>query len=685
MIAKTWSNLLLFTVTVLFVSGCCCNRISKLEPASNVKLKNFYTDNMVFQRDMPIVLCGTGSPGGKVTADFNGTSGQSEVAANGSWKLSLPPQPAGGPFTLTVSGKKQTVLKNVLIGDVWICSGQSNMEFRLKNAINAKQETAAANYPEIRLFTVRKAKSPKKPAKDVIGKWQVCTSKTASGFSAVGYFFGRKLYRDLKIPIGLINSSWGGTMIEPWISYKGFASSPEYSNIIKSVRASGENTPETEKARLQKQMKTYATWYDTVLNKYKKEAAIAGNWQVTDLPDAKNWKTKMVPASGDSIFSEVDGVAWFRKTVNIPARMAEKTLVLSLGAIDDCDETFFNGVKIGATGPTIPSHWAVKRRYKVPANLVKAGKNVIAVRIIDVFSSGGIRGPASLMYIKQGKNKIKLAGKWRYKTESVFDPKTMPKRPAFAISPSSQQFPTTLYNAMISPLTSMPVRGAIWYQGESNAGAPELYKKLLPLLIKDWRDNWHNPDMSFFFVQLASFERHTPKKPLPADYFKKQSPGDPKWARLREAQLETLSVPNTGMAVAIDIGDPIDIHPRNKQDVGTRLALAAERITYGMKIPYSGPSYLSMQPEKGKIRLKFLHVCGGLESKGGQLKQFAIAGKDRKFVWANAKIDGNTVVVWSDKVKDPVAVRYAWSKYPEGCNLYNKAGLPASPFRTDNW
>jgi sialate O-acetylesterase len=680
---KLWSGVLSLLVSLLFVSGCCCNEFAGLEPASNVKLQNFYTSNMVFQRNMPIVICGTGTPGGKVCVEINGTRGQAKVIADGTWKASLPPQPAGGPYTVTVKGKKQIVLKNIMFGEVWICSGQSNMAFSVKSSNNSKKEIAAANYPDIRLFTVKKVTSPNRPQADVIGEWTVCAPKTISNFSAAGYFFGRKLHQDLKIPIGLIDSSWGGTLIEPWISYTGFTSSNDFNDIAKTVAES--TNPKSHKKAGEPHKKAYMTWINLVKKHYQKEAEAAKGWSAKVLAEEKSWKKMKLPGSIESNDLTMNGMIWFRKTIDIPAAWAGKPVALSLGKIDDCDETYFNGVKVGSTGAEVNNHWAIKRKYTIPGKLVKSGKNVIAIRVMDEYSSGGLLGPARLMFVKQGEQKLKLTGIWRYKVESVMDAKKLPVRPTPMTSTSSRQFPTTLYNGMISPLTALSIRGAIWYQGESNAGAPERYKRLLPLLIKDWRRAWNNPDLVFIFAQLAAFERHTPKQPLPADYFKKRSPGNPSWARLREAQLETLSVPKTGMAVTIDIGDPIDIHPGNKQDVGIRLALAAERIAYGKKIPFSGPLYAGMKRKEDRIKLNFLHTSGGLISKGGKLKQFAIAGKDKKFVWAKAKINGDTIIVWSDKVKDPVAVRYAWSKYPEGCNLYNKAGLPASPFRTDKW
>ena len=387
--------------------------------------------------------------------------------------------------------------------------------------------------------------------------------------------------------------------------------------------------------------------------------------------------------------ADFDGIFWYRRTVTIPAEWAGKELTLSIGAVDDCDETFFNGEKVGATGTSTPNYWSVPRVYKIPGKLVRAGANTIAVRVADMYSNGGLMGPEPLLYLQLGNDKndrIRLNGAWKYKVEFKIDTQKLGTRPTppddLSISQSSPHFPATLYNSMVAPWTVYPIRGVIWYQGESNAGAYEEYMKLHPLLIQDWRNKWNNPEMPFLFIQLAAFERHSPSKPGPADFWKNRQPSDSSWPKLREVQTATLAIPNTGMAVAIDVGNPFDIHPADKQTLGYRLGKEAERICYGSREISAGPLYERMTVEGNKVRLFFKNTGSGLVAKDGAPASFAIAGKDGNFVWADAKIDGDTVLVWSDKVKEPVEVRYAWAGYPGNANLYNKEGFPASPFRT---
>ena len=664
--------------------GCKSSQseIAGLPPAKEIKLKNVYSDNMIFQRGKPMIFIGTGTPEHKVTISVNKSSTAAKIDKDGNWTLSLPGQPVGSSYTISIAGEKTLELKNVAVGDIWFCSGQSNMEWPVRRTDDANTVIASANYPDIRLFTVKKTRSPFELKQDVsaAGSWQPCTPETIPGFSAAGFFFGRKLHLDLGIPIGLINASWGGTRIEPWISLEAFAASEEFKDVAKNIATDSlkQNEPKPKVDPIVK-------WLNDIEKFYVKEKLAAEAWSKPDLKDTADWKNTKLPESFSSLGLDIDGMVWFRKTIEIPAGTAGKELMLSLGRIDDCDVTYFNGVKVGETGPEVPQHWSKLRKYKLPGELVKAGTNLIAVRVLDSYGDGGLLGPAKEMYITNDQLNIPLNNEWTFKLEYAIDYQKNPRRPSASVDKNSQQYPTTLYNAMVYPLTDFPIKGAIWYQGESNAGAPKKYLHLKELLIKDWRRAWNEPNMPFFFVQLAAFYRHTPGKPLEKDFFEKLEPTDPNWAYLRESQLKTLGIPYTGMAVTIDIGDPIDIHPTNKKDVGDRLALAAEKIAYGKDVCYSGPIYKSHKVEGDKVRISFDNLCGGLKTDGKALKQFAVAGEDRKFVWAQAKIDGNAIIVSSDKVKNPVAVRYAWSMYPEGCNLFNNAGLPASPFRTDDW
>ena len=380
--------------------------------------------------------------------------------------------------------------------------------------------------------------------------------------------------------------------------------------------------------------------------------------------DMSDWKSMPIPGFWEeSVLKGFDGVVWLRKTVDIPAQWQNAKLTLSLDAIDDNDITYYNGVEVGRT-----EGWNVPRKYSIPATLVKTGKAVILVRASDTGGGGGMYGdPAKLNLSQNADKSISLAGEWQYKIGSNLN-----ELPTALKNWNDPNRPTVLYNAMINPIVPFTIKGAIWYQGESNADKAYQYRELFPLMIKDWRKQW-NLNFPFYFVQLANF---TPTS---------EQPEESNWAELREAQLQTLHLENTGMAVTIDIGEAKDIHPKNKQEVGRRLSVMARADVYGAKIPFSGPIYDSYIVEGNTIRIKFKHADGGLKTLNGEpLKGFAIAGLDHKFQWAEVRIDGNDVVVSSKEVVNPIAVRYAWATNPV-CNLNNAADLPASPFRTDDW
>ena len=687
---------LLALAGMLFVGGCCLFR--QPDPAENFTVHKVYGDYMVLQCDRPIKISGTAEPGKavKVTIDDNSTVATADE--NGEWIATLPAMEPGGPYTVTVTGKddKGVAFEDVLIGEVWMCSGQSNMEMPVSSTgqfwrvLGHEREVANANYPQIRLFNTaaRKSVAPMGPVKEIAGPgWVVCSPDTVGPFSAAGYFFGRQIHQDLKVPVGLINSSWGGTPIESWISEQGYRSAGRTKELLQidAIKMSPEEFQKAAAELRAKSQKEFSDWENRFFSTYAAESAAAADWKNADFNDS-DWGKAEVPSV---LPGDYDGVGWYRTTVNIPEAWAGKALVLKLGAVDDCDETYFNGEKIGATGTDTKQYWSVERAYPIAGDKVKPGKAVIAVRVIDMFATGGILGPkVSLALQDDPKTAINLAGQWKYKVEFKADLAKIGARPAppddVNVGSSSPAFPSTLYNSMIAPWTVYPIRGAIWYQGEANAGAYVDYMTLHPLLIADWRERWDNPDLAFIFVQLAPFESHQPDRRLPDDFWKAREPEDPSWAKLREVQTATLKVPNTGMAVCIDAGDHSDIHPANKQVVGFRLAREAERICYGREGVSAGPLYDKMEIEGDRIRVHFTNVGSGLKTKNSPMVQsFAIAGKDGKFVWATAKIDGDTVVVWSDQVKEPTAVRYAWANYPGNPNLFNEEGFPASPFRTD--
>ena len=637
---------------------------------AEVRVPSIIGDNMVLQQGMKVRIWGTASPGERVAISFNSKTARTTADLGGRWQTLIGPFKAGGPFVLTIEATNTLTYKNVLVGEVWICSGQSNMEFPLVNAKGGAEAVARGNYPEIHLFTVDKSTAAS-PLDNVKGRWVVTTPDQVGQFSAVGYFFGRELYQRLKMPIGLIHTSWGGTPAEAWTSHEALAANPELKPIIDRYQESLKSLPQ----RQQDYERALAQWEEK--NIYadpgnKGEALGYANVAF----NAADWKKMNLPQYIETAGLNIDGAVWFRKEVDLPAGWAGKDLVLNLTAIDDYDTTYFNGTSVGGIGKETPNSYMTPRRYAIPASLVRAGRNVIAVRVFDAAGEGGFGGAGQMTLARPSAKQndaIKLDGAWDYKVELALEPKrpdwgSRPQAPG----PNNQNSPSVLYNAMIAPLTPYAIRGAIWYQGESNAERAYQYRTLFPLLIRDWRQAWGEGDSPFYFVQLANWQP------------RKAAPGESEWAELREAQTMTLREPHTGMAVIIDIGDTNDIHPRNKLDVAHRLAVWALADTYHQKVESSGPLFQSYSIDGDKVRIRFTH-SGGLKTADAQApKGFAIAGADRKFIWADARIDGETIVVSSHNVPSPVAVRYAWADNPS-LNLYNGANLPASPFRTDDW
>jgi sialate O-acetylesterase len=623
---------------------------------AQLRLPKIFGDSMVLQRNAPLRVWGWAAPAEAITVQFHQQQRSVKADANGNWEAELAPEQVGGPYDLQVKGKTTITLHGILMGDVWVCSGQSNMEMPVKGwsqVVNADQEIAAANYPRIRLFTVEKNVQGK-PMEDVkSGSWQTCTPQSIPPFSAVGYFFGRELHQQLNIPIGLINSTWGGTDIESWISRKGFESEPYY-NWLTAI------TPEISTAGMtamkDKQMQAYLA--SMQLNNI--DTATIKQWPSVDLDD-NQWRTMHVPELWESQLPgpKFDGVIWYRKEINIDEADAGKPAVLHLAMIDDNDVTYVNGVQVGAV-----QGYNVKRVYNIPGSILKKGKNVIAVRVQDTGGGGGIYGETEDCVLTIDEKKIALAGSWKFRIESM--------QTSTGIGPND--YPSVLYNGMISPLVKLPIKGAIWYQGENNAGRAWEYRKAMPLLINDWRMRWKQPAMPFYFVQLTSFNNANGN-----------SNKGSSWAELREAQAMACTLPNTGMAVTIDVGEPGDIHPHNKQDVGKRLALLALQKTYGKQLVASGPVYKNRQVKGSSVTIQFTNTGKGLTASGNELNGFEVAGADQHFYAAKAIIAGGTVVVAAPEVATPIAVRYAWADDDSKANLFNKDGFPAAPFRTDNW
>jgi sialate O-acetylesterase len=636
---------------------------------ADVRLPAIIGDNMVLQQDTKVRIWGNANPGEQVVVTLQDKSSRTVADKQGRWEIWLPPLKAGGPLELSVKGNNALTIKNVLVGEVWVCSGQSNMEWPLINTIDGAETVAQAKYPEIRLFTVEK-NTAASPLNDVEGHWVVTTPDDAAHFSAVGYFFGRELYQQLKVPIGLINTSWGGTPAEAWTSHEALLSSPELKPILDRYESSLHALPEAKEAYA----RMLAEWEEKNLyldsgNKGESMGYAAPTFAATD------WSSMDLPKQFEAAGLLIDGAVWFRKVLELPSSWAGKELVLNLPPIDDQDVTYFNGARIGSIGRETPNSYMVPRKYVVPGSLVQAGRNVIAVRVFDSAGEGGFSGGGAMSIGPTGgaeSDAISLRGVWDYKVELALEPKypdwgTRPE----AVGVSNQNNPSVLYNAMIAPLVPFAVRGVIWYQGESNAGRAYQYRTLFPIMIRDWRKAWGSA-LPFYFVQLANWHASKPE------------PDESDWAELREAQMMTLREPHTGMAVTIDIGDENDIHPRNKLDVGRRLAAWALAGTYGQKVIPSGPLFDRYTIDGDKVRIHFKYGAGLKTIDGRPVKGFALAGEDRHFVWADARIEGDTVIVSSAKISKPVAVRYGWADNPIG-NLYNGAGFPASPFRTDDW
>ncbi|QCR23907.1 sialate O-acetylesterase [Pontibacter sp. SGAir0037] len=633
-------------------------QLTGFQAAGQIKLPQLISDGMVLQRNTKTKVWGWASPGEKVAVAFKGKTYRTTTGQNGKWSVTLPATPAGGPYMIDIKGSNQLTIKDVLVGDVYLCSGQSNMVHQMAlHNITYAHDIATADFPQIRHFAVPTATNLKGPAAELPGgSWKTANPQDVNNFSAVAYFFARKLYKQYQVPIGLINASVGGTPIEAWMSEEGLQSfdavlftvnrnrDTSYVNPIVRRSAAIANANQ-QKPEQDKGLTGEVKWYESAY-------------------EPKGWRNINIPGYWeDQGIRDLDGVVWYRREIDIPASMTGVPAKVHLGRIVDADYLYINGKQVGQTGYQYP-----QRRYSIPEGVLKPGKNTFVVRVLNTNGKGGFI-PDKPYFVEANGQTVDLKGTWQYKVGEAYRPATG--------NPGGLNFqnqPTALYNAMVAPAIHYSIKGILWYQGESNAGNPQAYKKLLPALISDWRSKWQQADLPFLYVQLPNF--------MEVNYL----PSESNWALMREAALQTLSVPNTAMAVTIELGEWNDIHPDNKKDVGERLALAAQKLIYGdKKVVSSGPLYQSSKIEGNKIVVSFTHVGSGLTAiDGEELSWFAIAGADKKFVWAKAKIEGDKVVVWSDEVPEPAYVRYAWADNPDGANLYNKEGLPASPFRTDN-
>ena len=593
--------------------------------SAKVRLPRLVSDRMVLQRDVELKIWGWASPGEKVTVRFQGKHYNTETDATGSWQVLLPPQKAGGPFLLEVN---ERVIRDVLVGDVWLCSGQSNQETPIARLTEMFPEINVSNNHMIRHYKVPTQNSVGGLKEDIAGNagWHSAVASDVLNWTSLAYFFAQEAYDRYKVPVGMLVSSLGGSAIESWVSQKNLKMFPE---LVFDKAA-------LDSMRLAKQDKG------------------AGKWQQKNMDDM-DWATMEVPGYWRENGIHTRGTVWYRKTFSVPESMVGRHARLYMGTLVDSDSIFVNGTFVGFTSYTYPP-----RKYDIPAGVLTEGKNVITVRLTANSANGG--------FVK-GKNykivgddaEIELTGTWKYKI-GINQNEVVKYADRLK---NLNKAGSGLYSGMIYPISNYQVKGTIWYQGESNTGRPQIYASLLEALIKDWRELWNMPDMPFLLVQLPNFME------------KNDSPSDSGWARIREAQLKTaLNVPYTSLAVTYDVGEWNDIHPLNKKVVAQRLFLGARKLVYGEKITGSGPLYKEMKVEGDKIILTFTEIGRGLICKEGKtLRHFAIAGEDQKFVWADAVIRGNKVIVSSKIVKNPVAVRYAWSNNPEDANLCNKEGL----------
>ncbi len=644
---KTRIKLLSVTLPAIIFS-CALN--------AQVRLPALISDGMVLQRDTELKIWGWAAPGENVTLEFNGKQYSSAADDKGEWLVTLPPVQAGGPYTMTLLASNKLTVSDILIGDVWLCSGQSNMELPVRRVRPLYEaEIAASENNYIRSFTVPKTFVFTGPQTDLTGgKWTAAGPETVLDFSAAAWFFAREINQTYGVPVGLLISAFGGSPAEAWISEETLKAYPgHYDELLKLKTGSYiSNTEKEDRERI-------ARWYGNLQKADSGHLTPGVRWSDENLP-AGDWKTISVPGYWSATpLKGINGVVWFRKELDIPASAAGQPATVNLGRIVDADSAFLNGTFIGTVSYQYPPRW-----YTVPAGILKEGKNILTVKLISNIGDAGFV-PDKAYELTTGEFRTSLEGEWKYKVGAVMPP--LRGQTFFGYKPAG------LYNAMLAPLVNYSVKGILWYQGESNAGRPEEYRSLLPAMIRDWRNSLGQGELPFLVVQLPNFMEA------------KEEPGESGWALFREAQAEALKLPATGMAVTYDIGEWNDIHPLNKKDVGVRLALVARKVAYGdTDVIASGPTYKSMTVRGRRIKISFDNTGSGLVARGSRRPgHFAIAGEDMEFVWARARIRGSTVVVKSREIRKPVAVRYAWADNPEGANLYNREGLPAAPFRTD--
>lgn len=610
-----------------------------------------FGDNMVLQRDKPNTLWGWSEPGDHVVVQIGERTASAVAGADRRWQVKIQSPPAGGPYTIKISGHENVELQNVMVGDVWLCGGQSNMGLPLQFVRNGADEVKAANYPDIRFFSV--SGGPAYHHHDVIeGSWKAVSPETADRVSAVAYYFARKVQQDIHVPIGLVVDAMGGTPAESWTSAAALGPLHDFDIPLAELqRLAAEGAPEYGNYVMH--------WYDQY------DIGLKGNWAAPELDDS-SWKPVDISGGFAELgVPETPALAWFRKEIILPDPLPAGRSVLFLGSVERMDTAYVNGKFAGA------SAWVENPRvYGLGEGLLKPGRNILAIRVMKTKPEGGFLGKPEELHLMLGdKSIIPLAGKWKGKLSVD----ARPPQPAPIAFENWPVMPSVLYEGMLAPIAPLSITGALWYQGEQNSERGYQYRRILPVMIADWRRLFGQGDFPFYIVSLPAFKHRS------------ATPVDDAWAETRESQaLTAASVPNSCLAVTIDTGDPDNIHAKDKQPVGERLALCALAKHYGEKVVYSGPTLKSVERLPASIRLHFANADGGLLVKGTKLEEFAIAGEDRKWVWADARLDGDTVVVPSSSVPNPKEVRYAWQSNP-AATLFNGAGLPAVPFRTDAW
>lgn len=637
-------SLLHFIVAGVFVA------VAAADSVSLPFVSPMFGDHMVLQRGKANTIWGWTTPGQSVRVEVSGQSAVGVAGADGRWQVRIQPPTSAGPHSLEISGPQVARFDNVLVGDVWLCGGQSNMELPLTRTRNGDAAIAAANQPEIRLFTVKQ--QPAYSAAAVVdGRWKVCSPGTTTedgGFSAVGYYFALKVRKETGVPIGLIKDCWGGTPAESWTSPEALRRLKDFDTALDEV--------ERLRAKGGTQHGNFIShWYEEF------DVGQRENWSAVDHDD-RAWKTVTLADGFRELgVTDTPGVCYFRKTLTLPDPLPPGPATIHFGVIERMDTVYLNGQRVGA------SAWVENpRKYQVPADILKPGKNVMTVRVFKTKPDGGFRSKPEELRLELGdKTAVSLAAGWKAKVSvDGSPPQVMPF--SFENWPT---MPGVLYHGMIAPIAPLAITGALWYQGEANVDRAAQYRALLPAMISDWRKAFGQGDFPFYIVSLASFMQH------------RDTPGDDAWAELREAQDFTAhTVKNSGLAMAIDLGDANDIHPEDKKEVGERLALLALAKHYKKQIPFSGPRFIGFEAIQGALKLRFDQK---LVVKGERVEEFAIAGKDMKWHWADARIDGDTVVVSSPEVPSPTAARYAWQSNPKA-TLVSAEGLPAIPFRTDS-